>query len=59
MNELAKKEDTGYTFSQLQNEYYRSVNDKLNTFTLNLDDMLNDGVTQINGVMMTLGVGLA
>ena len=59
MNELSRKEDVGNTFSKLQNEYYRDVIGKFNSFTNNLDGMLNDGITQINGVMMSLGVGLA
>ena len=59
MNELAQKEDLGDAFSKLQNQYYRDINNKFNDFTSTVDQMINDGTTEINGIMMNLGVGLA
>ena len=59
MNVLSQKEDLGSTFTSMQDEYYRDVNGKFVSFTNTVDEMLNDSVTQINGIMMTLGVGLA
>ena len=59
MNELAQKEELGNTFSKLQNQYYTDINGKFNDFTTSADDLINDSLTQINGAMMTLGVGLS
>ena len=59
MNELSQKEELGDTFSKLQNQYYQDINSKFNDFTTKVDEMINDGTTEINGIMMNLGIGLA
>ena len=59
MNQLQQKEELGNTFSKMQNEYYKTVLNKYNKLSTSMDQMLDESTTDINSLMMTLGVGLA
>lgn len=59
MSELAQKEDTSVAFTQMQDGYLKDLTRKFSQAKQSLDDMLNESTTNVNGVMMTLGIGLS
>ena len=59
MSELSQKEDTAQAFNQMQDSYLKDLNRKFGQAKQSLDDMLNESTTNVNGVMMTLGIGLS
>lgn len=59
MSELAQKEDTSVAFTQMQDSYLKDLTRKFGQAKQSLDDMLNESTTNVNGVMMTLGIGLS
>ena len=59
MSELSQKEDTAQAFNQMQDTYLKDLNRKFGQAKRSLDDMLTQTNTNINGVMMTIGIGLS
>ena len=59
MSELSQKEDTAQAFNQMQDSYLKDLNRKFGQAKQSLDDMLDESTTNVNGVMMTLGIGLS
>jgi hypothetical protein len=59
MSELSQKESTAEAFDQMQEGYLKDLNHKFGQAKQALDNMLNDSLTNVNGIMMTLGIGLS
>jgi hypothetical protein len=59
MSELSQKESTAEAFDQMQEGYLKDLNRKFGQVKEALDNMLGDSLTNVNGIMMTLGIGLS
>jgi len=59
MSELSQKENTASAFNQMQDDYLKDLTRKFGQAKQSLDDMLNQSTTNVNGIMMTLGIGLS
>ncbi len=59
MSELSQKESTAEAFDQMQDGYLKSINQKFGQARQSLDNMLGDSLNNVNGIMMTLGIGLS